>query len=57
MCNLTGCEDPRDHVHLRKRDERVIADVLLEEHYRRQAAKIRRQAGRAREREQGREPQ
>jgi hypothetical protein len=53
MCNLRGCEDPGAHLHLRKRDERVIADVLLAEHFRRQAEKIRRQAGRDRENNQG----
>lgn len=30
-CNRRGCPHPGDHVHLRLRDERAIANVLLAE--------------------------
>ena len=43
-CNRRDCPDPGPHVHLRWQDEHAIASVLLEEHFRRQAAKARAKA-------------
>jgi hypothetical protein len=36
-CNRAGCQDASQHLHLPASAERAIADVLLEQHLRRQA--------------------
>lgn len=50
-CSRKACPHPGDHAHLPKRDERMVADVLLELRVRRREGVLITAGARTRERD------